>query len=137
MLFDFGRVIHGSIQFPAPNFAAHIGLAVLAGCIPLGFGIKYTREFVAAYSKLLPIDEEWFVKFFVAEVVHRGLAMRWIDGRIANNSSPVELKIASYLLFLRVFGKTQTKTIKGLLAEVEQITGLVAAGKIGKLVSKG
>ena len=100
MLIDFGRMIRANEQYPAPNFAAHIALATLGGLMSPQEGSEYIREFAKAYGTHVPIDEVWFVRFFLAELVHRGLAMRWIDRRMVGKVPPNEYKLAIYALFL-------------------------------------
>ena len=131
VLFDFGRVIRGSLQYPAPNFAAHIGLAMLSGCVTAEFGSRYISDFLQAYKKLIPVEEEWFIKFFVTEVLHRGLAMRWIDRRIAGNTNPSKLKLASHMLYLNAFdSKSHPQTVSELLELVIDIAQAVKANKL-------
>jgi hypothetical protein len=118
VLIDFGRMILANEQYPAPNFAAHIALAVLGGLIPVKAGVKYIREFVEAYYAHIPLEEIWFVRFFLAELVHRGLAMRWIDKRMVGEVPPKTYKLAVYGLFLDAI--RDVVTIDELLALLEQ-----------------
>ncbi len=103
MLFDFGRLINGSVQYPAPNFLAHIGLSWIGGTMPADKARVFIGDCYAAYNKVTPIEEEWFVRFFASELVHRGLAMRWIDPRLFRDNRKVKARLAAHAVFLDVF----------------------------------
>lgn len=125
MLFDFGRLLRGvNRQYPAPNFAAHVGVAMLSGVLPYEFGVHYIEDFVTAYSREIPVAEEWFVKYFAAEMVHRGLAGRWIDMRMLGKE-PRELGVRCHALFNEIiFGSKNTEkvtTIEGLFLAINNI----------------
>ncbi len=100
VLIDFGRMVRATDQYPAPNFAAHVVLATLGGLLSPQAGTEYIREFTEAYGDHVPIEERWFVRFLLAELVHRGLAMRWIDRRMIGTIPPNDYKLAVYRLFL-------------------------------------
>lgn len=138
MIFDFGRSVIGSRQYPAPNFAAHIGLAMLGGCIEPEFGRHYIQMFCAAYRTYLPIEEEWFVQFFVAELLHRGLAMRWIDKRLAAHVRPAEMKVAAYSIYLQVINPASpVTTVDQLLDILAAAVVRIKVGIVGRAVGVG
>lgn len=118
ILIDFGRMIQANEQYPAPNFAAHVALAMLGGLISPEAGSRYIREFVKAYRVHVPLEDIWFVRFFLAELVHRGLALRWIDGRMIGKVPRRTYKKAVYGLFLDAI--EDATTIDELLALVCQ-----------------
>lgn len=129
MVFDFGRIITGSRQFPAPNFAAHIALPMIAGVMSWDLGGEYIRACVAEYDKRVPLEEDVFVRFFIAELLHRGLAGRWVDRRLMGEF-PDHTKRAVHDLALHVLDAVEpVTTMDGLLAALK---GSVAAVKEGR-----
>lgn len=105
MVFDFGRIISGSQQYVPANFLAHIGLACIGGVMPFEETAKFIHEFYGAFNDIIPIEEAWFIRFFAAELVHRGLAMRWIDPRLFRTERQTSAKLSVYSVFLDVFDK--------------------------------
>lgn len=119
MVFDFGRIISGSQQYVPANFLAHIGLACVGGAITYKTARTFVVDFYQTYNNIIPVEEEWFVKFFAAELVHRGLAMRWVDPRLFKQGSETKAKLAVYALFLDVFDKN-INTLEQLLGSLEK-----------------
>jgi len=116
MLFDFGRIIRGSGQYPPANFTGQIGLATIGGALAPANGIEYIRQTVRAYDQVIPVDQTRFVRFFAAELIHRGLAMRWIDKRVAQRTGLDRTKLAAYGFFLKVFNiENPIQTLDGML----------------------
>ncbi len=136
MIFDFGRSIVADPQFVAPNFAAHIGLAVLGGCFrDARDGISYIQEFITAYNSEAQaeykIDEGWFVTYFMAEILHRGLSGRWIDGRIFSTATQQEVEKAVHAFAIDVFrpqGNESITTIDDLLSSLSKYSKLIQSG---------
>lgn len=103
MIFDFGRVITGSQQYVPSIFLAHIGLAWLGGVMPGEKAMTFINDFYETFNGIIPIEEKWFVRFFAVELVHRGLAMRWIDPRLVRKERKISAKLAVHAIFLDVF----------------------------------
>lgn len=118
IVYDFGRVITGTQQFVPANFSAHIGLAWIGGVMAPERAKDFIRDFYTAFNEIIPIEEEWFVKFFAAELVHRGLAMRWIDPRMFKEVRKVSAKLAVHAVFLDVY-ENNTYSLGGLLESID------------------
>lgn len=134
MPFDFGRMIRGSFQYPPANFAAHIGLATIGGCMSPKAGTDYIQQVATAYNRQISVDETLFVIFFLAEWAHRGLAWRWIDKRMAKTASLPEIKLASHALFERMTKSPKSLTMKKLMRSIEQTAWQIQNGDFKKLV---
>lgn len=84
MMFDFGRSVVGDSLYVLPNFAAHVVLAVLGGAVEKELLSPFVGELTGAYQAAGgKVDEEWFVKYLLAELAHRGVGVRWLDKRLA------------------------------------------------------
>lgn len=118
MVFDFGRVITGSQQFVPANFLAHIGLAWIGGVMAPDQARAFMHDFYDTFNDIIPIEEEWFVRFFAAELVHRGLAMRWIDPRMYKEVRKVSAKLAVHAIFLDVYDY-KCNTLAGLIESID------------------
>jgi hypothetical protein len=118
MVFDFGRIITGSQQYVPANFLAHIGLAWIGGVMDSDRAKAFINDFYKTFNGIIPIEKDWFVKFFVAELVHRGLAMRWVDPRLFKQGRETKAKLAAYAVFLDVFDKNKN-TLAQLLDSIE------------------
>ncbi len=118
MVFDFGRVITGSEQYVPANFLAHIGLACIGGVMPYDVAQNFITDFYVTFNGIIPIEEKWFVRFFAAELVHRGLAMRWVDPRLFKSARESSAKLAVYSVFLDVFDRDYT-TLNQLLGSLK------------------
>lgn len=137
MVFDFGRSIMADPQYVAPNFAAHIGLAVIGGCFSeIDEGMMYLKNFIQAYDNHAEtgykIDELWFVRYFTAELLHRGLSGRWIDARIFANSSLQEVERAIHDICIEVFRPEEgekIEKIKNLFNLLAEIANNIKLGK--------
>ncbi len=137
MVFDFGRSIIADPQYVAPNFAAHIGLAIIGNCFDsIQFGIKYLYNFINNYNKhsdkSYQIEEMWFVRYFVAELLHRGLSGRWIDKRIFQKISLQQMERAIHDICIEVFRPEKAEpimTIKSLFELLEDTALMVKKGK--------
>ncbi len=137
IVFDFGRSIVADPQYVAPNFAAHIGLAVIGGCFnKTKEGIRYIREFVKSFNNTINIEykinELWFVRYFTAELLHRGLSGRWIDQRIFSNSSLQEVERAIHDICIEIFrseNDSRILNIESLLDLIEDVAYKVSSGK--------
>lgn len=114
MVFDFGRIITGSQQYVPANFLAHIGLAWLGGVLPGEKAKPFIKDFYEAFDEIIAIEEEQFVKFFAAELVHRGLAMRWVDPRLFRTDRKITAKLAVHAVFLDVY-ENGCRTFNNLL----------------------
>lgn len=134
LAFDFGRSIAADNQFPAPNFAAHIGLASICNCFEdAGFAIRYISEFVSAYDEASSpdnrIDELAFVRYFMSELLHRGLSGRWLDRRFFSRASLQEVERAVHDLAIETFRPERgapLSTIDELLDELGRVSEVVA-----------
>lgn len=118
MVYDFGRVITGSQQFVPASFLAHIGLAWIGGVMAPEKAKAFICDFYDTFNDVIPIEEEWFVKFFAAELVHRGLAMRWIDPRMFKEVRKVSAKLAVHAVFLDVY-EYKCNSLAGLIESVD------------------
>lgn len=123
MVFDFGRVITGSQQYVPANFLAHIGLACIGGVMPYEKAATFIKDFYDIYDGIVPIEEHWFVKFFAAELVHRGLAMRWVDPRLFKKGREIAAKLAVHAVFLDVYDKGH-QTLKQLMESLQRNSDL-------------
>jgi hypothetical protein len=128
LIFDFGRSIVADEQFPAPNFAAHIALAALGGCFDdSSDAIRYIEDFVGAYNQTASasyrIDDLWFVRYFAAELLHRGLSGRWLDKRLFAKASLQEIERAVHDFGIEVFRPESEDPI----ASIEKLLSLVHA----------
>lgn len=102
LVFDFGRSVVCDIDFMLPNLLGHLGLFYLAGYLQnVGkiedFFESCMKAFLKNYKNKnadYEINEKKFVNYFVASLLHRGLAMRWIDQRIASKIGEDSLKNA-------------------------------------------
>ena len=84
IFFDTGRSVKCDPDFMLPNLLGHIGLFYLAGYLD-----ESTQPFLDCVSAFLKdyqeahndykLNEEKFVNYFTAGILHRGLAMRWIQ----------------------------------------------------------
>ncbi|HUP26623.1 MAG TPA: hypothetical protein VM124_03205 [Candidatus Limnocylindrales bacterium] len=118
MVFDFGRIITGSQQFVPANFLAHIGLAWIGGVMQPDKAQAFIHDFYEAFNEIIPIEEMWFVRFFAAELVHRGLAMRWIDPRMFKQVRKVSAKLAVHAVFLDVY-ENEALTLGALIGSLD------------------
>ncbi len=128
MAFDFGRSIVCDADFMLPNLAGHLGLFWLAGYLPNGkeFILNLIKSFLEEYHKDNPnykIDEKKFVNYFTASLLHRGMAMRWVDLRLADKIGEDSLKYASMHFGDLVFKRD--KRIKSI-NETLEILGMIA-----------
>lgn len=99
MAFDFGRSIKCDPDFMLPNLLGHLGLFIIAGYLEDGVDfLQLCRESFEAkfgeFEKAYSMDEQKFVEYFTASLLHRGMAMRWIDPRIADIVGQDSLKHA-------------------------------------------
>jgi hypothetical protein len=129
MFFDFGRSIKCDSAFVLPNFLAHILLVTLSGCVSLAEGLEFFEKTKSSFEKIAPVDEIIFVEYLTAEIIHRGLALRWLDDAIASTHGSA-LKNATMHLgdlvfadkslnvaqFLEVFSKIHTHIESGSYA---------------------
>ena len=137
MVFDFGRSIVADPQFVAPNFAAHIGLGVVGNCFEkVEEGIQFIQDFIDSYHQQsepdYQIEEKWFVYYFTAELLHRGLSGRWIDQRIFAKSSLQEVERAIHDFCIEVFRPESGEpiiTIEPLLNLLAEIASKVQQGQ--------
>jgi len=118
MVFDFGRIITGSQQFVPANFLAHIVLAWIGGVMAPDKAQAFIHDFYKTFNEIIPIEEEWFVRFLAAELVHRGLAMRWIDPRMFKEVRKVSAKLAVHAVFLDVY-EYKSVTLGGLIESID------------------
>ena len=118
MVFDFSRVVTGSQQFVPASFLAHIGLVWIGGVMDPDRAKAFIKDFYETFNEIIPIEEEWFVKFFAAELVHRGLAMRWIDPRMFKEVRKVSAKLAVHAVFLDVY-EYKCNTLAGLIESID------------------
>jgi hypothetical protein len=100
MAFDFGRSIICDPDFMLPNLLGHLGLFFIAGYLEDGINFLKScqQSFKTKYKKInssYELDEQKFVNYFTTSLLHRGMAMRWIDPKIANNIGEDSLKYAS------------------------------------------
>ncbi|MDD5769798.1 MAG: hypothetical protein PHE25_02420 [Candidatus Gracilibacteria bacterium] len=127
MVFDLGRAIKCDPDFMLANLLGHLGLFVIAGYLENNsiFLEKVIEGFLEKYKefdKLYEIDEKKFVNYFTASLLHRGMAMRWIDPRIANIIGEDSLKYACIHFGDMVFDKNNSiTTIKKLFLLLQEI----------------
>lgn len=122
MIFDFGRIVKGSAQYPPANFLAHIGLAWIGGTMQPSNAKEFIDRCYNAYNAIIQIEQEWFVRFFAAELVHRGLAMRWVDPKLFLEKRKLSARLTVHAVFLDVFENNYV-TLKQLLDSIETQTG--------------
>jgi hypothetical protein len=104
MIFDMGRSIICDPDFMLPNLLGHLGLFYIAGY--LDENTKQFRDAVDIYiQEGNSINETKFVSYFTASVLHRGMAMRWIDPRVADRVGADSMKNACMHLGDIVFDK--------------------------------
>ncbi len=128
LAFDFGRSIVCDADFMLPNLAGHLGLFWLADYLPDGevFITGLVKAFLEEYHKdnlSYKIDERKFVNYFTASLLHRGMAMRWVDPRLADKIGEDSLKYASMHFGDLVFSRN--KRIKSINKTLE-ILGMIA-----------
>lgn len=99
MVFDMGRSVKCDPDFMIPNLLGHLGLFFIAGF--LGEDTEQFQtcldSFLKTYQAQTPdyeLDEEKFANYFTASIVHRGIAMRWIDKKITSRIGAGALKNA-------------------------------------------
>jgi hypothetical protein len=137
LLFDFGRSIVADEQFPAPNFAAHIALANIGGCFKDAmYGVEYIEKFLGAYNQTIEkscqVNELWFTRYFMSELLHRGLSGRWLDKKLFANSSLQEVERAVHDISIDVFRPEKgegVESIGKLLSIVYEVSESVKQGK--------
>ena len=128
IVFDFGRSVVADPQYVAPNFAAHIGLATVGGCFTnVEDGIEYIKSFIDSFNNNVQeneykINELWFVRYFTAELLHRGLSGRWIDQRIFAKSSLQEVERAIHDICIEVFRSEDGSKIEDISSLLELIS---------------
>jgi len=112
LFFDFGRSIKCDQEYILPNFIGQITLFIISQTMELSFGLSFIKNCVNAfintynkYDNSYQLDEKLFVRYATSELLHRGIALRWIDPAIANNCSEEEIKAAVYHFGDTVFSK--------------------------------
>ncbi|MES2623067.1 MAG: hypothetical protein V4576_01510 [Patescibacteria group bacterium] len=139
MVFDFGRSIVCDPEYALPNFLGQIYLFILAGTLETQFGITYIKNCMKAYEKAINIgskkpyviDQRRFVNYATAELLHRGLAMRWISyTKKKEDNKDMAIKNACMHFGNIVFGKEMNKiNLKKHLELLAKVTDLVKKGE--------
>ncbi len=135
IFFDTGRSVKCDPDFMLPNLLGHIGLFYLAGYLD-----ENTQPFLDCVNAFLKdyqethddykLNEEKFVNYFTAGILHRGLAMRWIDPRIADKIGEDSMKDASMHFGDLIYDKkNRTKSIEKLLDRLKKIRSLALEGE--------
>lgn len=135
MIFDLGRSIACDPEFILPNFLGHIGLFYLAGFVDED--ISTFSECVASFEQTLQkyrsgykVQESRFVNYFTASMLHRGLAMRWIDKRLGDKVGEDSVKNACLHLGDIVFDPDQRiLKVADLLDALASVREAAQAGK--------
>lgn len=130
LFFDFGRSIICDPDFIIPNFLGHIGLFIISNHFNRKIGINFLNTCLKSFNSSFrdldntySFNEEKFVNYFTASVLHRGMAMRWIDPRIANIISESSLKQAVLHFGDIIFDKEKrVDNIKDLVKALEFIS---------------
>jgi len=106
MAFDFGRSIVCDPEFMPANLAGHLGLFVIADYL----NIDLVKAMLEAFQKEMQkhdsnyvLPEKKVVNYFTASLLHRGMAMRWVDKRLADKIGEDSLKYASMHFGDRIF----------------------------------
>jgi hypothetical protein len=135
LLFDTGRSVPCDPDFMLPNLLGHLGLFYIAGYLDedlTSFNTcidSYLTE-LQKIKETFNLNEEKFVNYFVAGVLHRGLAMRWIDSRISSKVGADSIKNACMHLGDIVFDKENRITeIPDLFDVMQKIRKLASQGK--------
>lgn len=76
---DFGGSTWADRDFALPNFLAHVATYAIAGYVDRHSAADYIEQAVTAYREVLDIDDEIFMTYFAAEIVHRW-AGKWLEG---------------------------------------------------------
>ena len=131
IIFDLGRMIKCDPDFMLPNLLGHLGLFYIAGYLENGtnFLKECTNSFLEAYNPDYKLNEKKFVDYFTAAVLHRGMAMRWIDKRIGNKIGEDSIKNASMHLGDIVFNKEKRiENIENLFSIITKIRKAAISG---------
>lgn len=87
IVYDFGRSIRCDAEFMLPNLLGHIALFIIGGYVENG--IEFLRQIMnsflityKSYNSDYVLCEVMFINYFTAALLHRGLALRWIDPQI-------------------------------------------------------
>ncbi len=99
MVFDFGRSIICDPDFMLPNLLWHLWLFSIAWYLKnfTDFAEKCTKSFEEEYLKYNPdyvISTQKYINYFTASLIHRWMAMRWVDPKMADNIGAGALKQA-------------------------------------------
>ncbi len=135
MVFDFGRSVICDPDFLLPNLLGHLGLFTIAWYIenPIEFLKSIQESFMRKYKFFNSdhiFNEQKFINYFTASLIHRGMAMRWIDTRIANNIWEDSMKWACMAFWDEVFDKENpVESIEELFSILETIRSLAEQGK--------
>ncbi|MBD3362720.1 hypothetical protein GF362_03305 [Candidatus Dojkabacteria bacterium] len=134
MIFDLGRSIICDPDFMLANLFGHLGLFYIGGFLDDKFmitnGIKAYLETYRKENHSYIIDEPKFVNYFTASLLHRGMAMRWIDPRIASKVGEDSLKYACMHYGDVIFSKeNRVSSIDKALDVLGEITKLAKNGK--------
>ena len=134
IFFDLGRSVAVDADFMLPNLLGHLGLFYLAGYLDdIEIFVKECKKSFLQIYKMTHsdyvLDEEKFVNYFTASLLHRGMAMRWIDQRIADKIGEDSLKYASMHFGDLVFDKdNRITTIDKLIDALKKVTKIAQQG---------
>jgi hypothetical protein len=131
--FDFGRSVKCDPEFMPANLAGHLGLFVLGGYLKIEMVEKVLAAFVKKYQTYHPeyqLPEEKIVNYFTASLLHRGMAMRWVDKRLADKIGQDSFTNASSHFGNIIFDpKNRVVTIQKMLDILDAISKLAQEGK--------
>ncbi|MBD3280788.1 hypothetical protein GF389_04675 [Candidatus Dojkabacteria bacterium] len=128
LVFDLGRSVECDPDFMLPNLLGHLALFYLAGYID--GGIEFFQDVIEAYEKIQDkVDERKFVNYFTASLLHRGMAMRWIDQRIADKVGEDSMKNACMHFGDIVFDKDErVESVDRLFEVLDKVRKLALDG---------
>jgi hypothetical protein len=128
LAYDFWRSISCDPDFMLPNLLGHIALFYI------GWYLNYEdyknifnttiKSFKENYKDDVQLNEQKFVNYFTASLIHRGMALKWIDPKIADNIKEDVFKGACYNFADTIFGTSKierTTSIKELMKKLEKV----------------
>ncbi len=133
LAFDFGRSIVCDPDFMPANLAGHLGLFVIAGYLMVDNIETMLNSFLQEMKRDIPeyvFSEQKIVNYFTASLLHRGLAMRWVDKRLADKIGEDSLKQASMHFGDEVFSpKKRVVTLTEAFSLLETIAQFAQGGQ--------
>lgn len=124
--FDFGRIVKGDERYVLPNLLAHFLLAIRAETLDAKKGLSYVKAVINGYMGGDTLDLEVFVDYVLAEMLHRGLAGRWVAGELAGEDRhQLDLQLRA----MKLMGRDSLSDAGIGLSSIDEVLGyLVAVG---------